>query len=210
MREARPQFLRFLRKYQTLRIVAQTATMDTGPALLVAAIVLFVLVISAAFIWYNFMGWTEFSYKTGESPSWQPLGGKDISRLRFKDCVFTVNRSDGKVATLNATPVLNSMAVAYKTGTTETNPTSLTLTRPLNPFSFVITNFNDKHTVPDPTASPWCTTPPPPTCSTDADCPYKGTGSCVYPQIWLTSSNPKFCTTCLGSTVTLSGKMRTI
>jgi hypothetical protein len=161
--------------------------MEDGPALLLAAVILAVLVVGAAYAWYNFTGWAAFSYKTGDSPRW---AGGDVSRLRFKDCVFTVARGDGKTAALDVSPALNSMAVAYKTGSAVTNPPALTLTRPLNPFSFVIAGFNDRLTVPDPTAAPWCAAPPPP-----CDCTR---GACA-------------CKACPGSaTATLVGKVRTI
>jgi hypothetical protein len=185
--------------------------METGSALLFATIVLIVLILSAAYAWYNFTGWTAFSYKTGDSPSWIPAKSEDISRLRFKDCVFTVTRTDGKVATLDADPVLNSMAVAYKSGSINTNPATLTLTRPLNPFSFVITGFNDKASVPDPTVSPWCTAPPA-ACTKDSDCPYGTPGSCVpQPVVPPATTALSACSTCPGgATVTLTGKVRTI
>ena len=185
--------------------------MGTGLALLLAAIIVLVLAIVASYVWYNFTEWTEFSYNTGDDPSWTANNNADISRLRFKDCIFTVTRADGKVATLNVSPVLNSMAVAYKSGSVGTNPPALVLTRPLNPFSFVIAGFNDKLTVSDPTGAPWCTAPPA-TCTKDSDCPQSISGSCVTkPPTPPTAVSTGICANCPGgAAVTLTGKVRTI
>ena len=128
-----------------------------------------------AYVWYNYTGWQSFSYGTGASPAWTPAGQADISMLRFKGCTFSVARGDGATATMDVTAVLNGMAVAYAGGTN--NPPSLTLVRPLNPFSFVILGFNDSTTVSDPTAAPWCSAPPP-SCGSDGACPLAVPGAC--------------------------------
>jgi hypothetical protein len=121
----------------------------------IAAVVVIVLLIGAAFVWYTFTGWKTFSYTSGDTPAWTPAGQADISRLRFRSCLFTVSRSDGVKRALNVSPALNSMAVAFAGG--PNNPPALTLTGPLNAFSFVIPGFNDRATVTDPAAAPWCT-----------------------------------------------------
>ena len=123
-------------------------------AILVALLILAVLVVAAAYAWYNFLGWTRFSYSSGAAPRWVPPAGKDVSALRFKGCVYTVQRLDGKKATLDVTPALNAMATAYAGG--KDNPAALTLTGPLNAFSFTIPGFNERTVVPDPAAYPWC------------------------------------------------------
>ncbi len=194
-----------------------------GPtAALTATIIVVALLIIAAFVWYHYTGWQTFSFKTGDNPSWLPANQADISRLRFKDCVFTVNRGDGVSKTQDVTPVLNGMAVAYKGGTS--NPMSLTLTRPLNPFSFVIQGFNDSATVSDPTKPPWCTSPPP-ACNSDSACPMPVAGACSVEQSGTCSPACTANQTCVngvcvaqgvcfscpgGATVTLAGKWRTI
>lgn len=127
--------------------------MQKAGALLTAMIVTMIIVFAGAFAWYKFTGWKSFSYKTGDSPSWVPGGPGGVSHLRFKDAVFTVTRPDGTVRVQDATPALNSMAVAYEGGSV-TVP-ALTLTRPLNPFSFVIPGFNDTATVAHPDAPEW-------------------------------------------------------
>lgn len=153
----------------------------------VAIIVALLLVI--AFVWWHFTGWTEFSYQEGDLPSWAPTGSrKNISRLRFKNCVFSVQRAgDASPTARDVTSVLNSMAVAYSRSTSRSMPAgnfpkALTLDRPLNAFSFVIPAFNDAYyldssgtprgTVKDPSAAPWCGAggPAPAACSAAAEC----------------------------------------
>lgn len=112
------------------------------------------LALVAAYVWYNFTGWQPFRFQTGSVPTWVPSGGADVSRLRFKGCTFAVALAAGPPRTADVSAALNSMAVAYKGG--KANPAALTLTGPLNPFSFVIEGFNDRATVPDPTVAPWC------------------------------------------------------
>ena len=173
--------------------------MDSTPAAIIAATITILIVIVAVYVWYNFAGWKTFTYKTGDDPSWIPSTGADISQLRFKNCMFTVKRSDGKIRSLDVSVVLNSMAVGFKGGTN--NPATLLLTRPLNPFSFVIVGFNDRRTVTDPTVLPWCTSPPI-ACTGDNQCPYGNAGACSPAQT---------CTTCPGgATVSLVGSVRTV
>ncbi|MFA6166980.1 MAG: hypothetical protein WC700_10205 [Gemmatimonadaceae bacterium] len=197
-----------------------------------AAVITLVMLIVAAFIWSRFVGWQSFTNKTGDQVSWQAAGSADVSRLRFLDCTFTVVRSDGVVGSKDVTAVLNGMAVAYQDGSN--NPTVLSLDRPLNPFSFVITGFNDSATVADPTKPPWCSAPPP-ACTYDSQCPQpvpgacgpppQASGTCKCPRGQRCGSNgcpagltcaggvctPQYCFSCPGgATVTLTGKWRTI
>jgi hypothetical protein len=170
-----------------------------GPAaaLLAAAIVL-LLVVAAAYAWYHLVGWQPFSYQAGSHPAWAPAAGRDISRLRFKDCVFAVRRSDGAAQAHDVTPALNGMAVAYKGGAA--NPARLALTHPLNPFSFVIPGFNDSATVSDPTARPWCAAPPA-ACHENGACPPPG----------VCDLRRGACTSCPGeAAVALTGQWRTL
>jgi hypothetical protein len=143
--------------------------MEVTVSLLVATVITLAILIVAAYCWYNFLGWEEFSFSAGDVAAWgSKSGADDASRLRFKGCVFTVKRGDGVTKQLDVTAVLNGMACGH-TGSSVA-PLTLALTRPLNPFSFVIKGFNDKASVPDPTAAPWCTAPPA-LCNTDTDCP---------------------------------------
>jgi len=160
--------------------------METGAALAAAAVIVLVLVLAAAYAWYNFFGWAPFAYQAGDTPAWQPAGQAGLDRLRFKGCTFTVARSDGVTRTLDATPVLNAMAAGFADG--PANPPALSLERPLNAFSFVIAGFNDRATVANPGAPPWCAGPPP--CQPAAGGPV--------------------CGPCPGTRVTLTGKVRTL
>lgn len=125
---------------------------DTSAAVL-ALVTVLALVVIAAYGWYAFTGWARFDYKSGDSPVWVPARDADLSRLRFRACLFTVTRGDGVVRAYDVAAALNGMAVAFRGGSS--NPASLTLTRPLNPFSFVIPGFNDRASVADPTAEVW-------------------------------------------------------
>ena len=126
--------------------------MDTTSALFASALIIIIILLVAAYIWYNFIGWTEFNATTGDQPIWKP--DVAISRLRFKDCIFTVTRSDGVSQSLDVSQVLNGMVVAFKNSTLDVAE-PLKLVRPLNPFSFVIAGFNDKATVSDPSIPLW-------------------------------------------------------
>lgn len=195
--------------------------MQGTSAALLAAITVLALLIIAAYVWYNYTGWAAFSFKTGDAPAWTPAAQADISLLRFKDCVFTVQRGDGVAKSYDVTPALNGMAVAYRGG--GANPAALTLTRPLNPFSFVIPGFNDRASVPDPSAAPWCASPPP-ACTADRQCPLgvRGACSCSAASGQCPASAPPapgrpaplisgVCFSCPGgATVTLTGKWRTL
>lgn len=141
--------------------------MDPASAALVTLIIILTAALCGSYGWYNYVGWQPFSF-TGDpnnaalaatakangttppaGPFWIPTKDADISRLRFKDCVFTVKRSDAAAKVKNVTANLNSMAVAYKDSPSKINPTSLKLTRYLNSFSFLIPGFNDKVTAPN-------------------------------------------------------------
>ncbi len=158
-------------------------------ALLQSAAVIIVLLLVIAYVWWHFTGWNEFSFDAGDLPSWAPTGsGKNVSRLRFKNCLFSVQRTgDAAPTTRDVTGILNTMAAAYSRGssrflTRSDFPASLVLDRPLNAFSFVIPGFNDVYyldaggnphgTVKDPSVAPWCGSggPAPVACSTVQDC----------------------------------------
>lgn len=83
---------------------------------------------------------------TADEPYWG-AGESDISRLRFKDCVFTVVDPAGRTHVQDVTAVLNSMTAAYM-DSPSAPPKVLHLDRPLNPFSFTIPGVNDVAAVP--------------------------------------------------------------
>jgi hypothetical protein len=124
--------------------------MQVALSLIIAAVVIIILLIIIAFIWYEFMGWGPFTGTNGSVMSWD---SDDVAAMRFKNCIFTVSRPDGTVATKDVSSILNGMAVAYE-GSVKP-PSSLALARPLNPFSFVIKGFNTVDVVPDPSIPLW-------------------------------------------------------
>lgn len=131
--------------------------------LLAAAVALLVVALAAAaiaYVWYHQTGWAPFSASAGDDVAWAPAAGKPVTRLRFKNCTFTVARGDGAAPqSRDVTGVLNAMAQAYVGATPEVVPKALSLHSPLSGFSFVLAGYNDDSTTP-PTAavaqSPWC------------------------------------------------------
>lgn len=118
--------------------------MESLAAHALAALVVLVAVVIAAAVWYYKFGWQSYSYSQSAgaaAPSWSPSTGATVDRLRFRKAVFTVTPTVGSPQSVDVSAVLNGMAVAYRGSTTV--PAELTLVRPLNPYSFVITGFND-------------------------------------------------------------------
>lgn len=129
-------------------------------ALLLAAVVVLLVAVAAAYVWYQKVGWIAISAAAGDTVAWTPAGGKAVTSLRFKDCKFAVTRGDGATipgGAQDVTGVLNAMAAAFEGSTIA--PAALSLHSPLSGFSFVVKGFNDATTVP-PTmpaaSSPWC------------------------------------------------------
>jgi hypothetical protein len=119
-------------------------------------VIIIVIIIILITLFYKFFGWTAFSYKTGDNPVWSTNSGKNAGQIRFKNCIFTIATSDGKIVTRNVTSVLNGMAVAYK-GKINSGINYLKLTRPINAFSFVIPGYNDVKSGTDPSYPIWKT-----------------------------------------------------
>jgi hypothetical protein len=166
-------------------------------ALLITLILLFLFF----FTWYHIYGWTTFSFAIGDDASWTARTGKDIRWLRFKDCVFTVTPTGGTAKTLDVTTQLNTMAKAYMgmDGTIKNPPTVLSLSRNLNPFSFVLTGFND--TAANITTSKISATPV--SCSSDSACPFGTVKNACGPT--------GYCVNATGlATVTLTGRYKTL
>lgn len=118
-------------------------------ALIIAAIIALVIIIAVSLINYTARGWNSFLCDNGQTCSWSADAVED---LRFRDVTFSVQLPNGESYSKDVTPVLNSMAVAYEG---VKNSGSLSLDRPLNPFSFLIPGVNDSKTVPDPTQGGW-------------------------------------------------------
>lgn len=137
-------------------------------AVLAVAIVVLIYV-GVSHLWYNkSTSWQSFTATsaTYDWPQWSTTSVNGASDLRFRNCIFTVALADGTPKqTHDVTAVLNSMAVQQQspvvttitTGGAKFQPT-MSLVRPLNPFSFAIPGFNDPTTLTgkDISAYPWC------------------------------------------------------
>lgn len=174
----------------------------------IAITIVLIFLVVVAGTWYYILGWTAFSYKTGDMPSWAPADNKSVIDLRFKDCVFTVmeNGTGAVLETVRVEKVLNAMAAGFgtvnakdPTAPAPAPPATLSLVRPLNAFSFTIPGFNDPATVTQSELGqpPWCATPPA-TCDVSSASCY-----CV--------SGVGVCSQCApGRTVTLTGYYKSV
>lgn len=125
--------------------------MDSLSAYIVATLVVLLLLVAAAYAWYNNPSkWVSFSYGGGDTVTFDTRGPQ-INRLRFKDCVFKTANPAGAVQQWDVTAVLNGMSTAYNVPTKKVI-TTLTLGGgkgiPLNPFSFKKDGFNTTADVP--------------------------------------------------------------
>ena len=149
-------------------------------AAMVAVIVIILIMIGVTRVWYNkTTSWSTFSASSAnfDWPQWSSTSSKGASALRFRNCKFTVVLGDGTTTkTKDVTNTLNAMAMQQQTpilssgssGSSSPAPTtgpmfqqSMSLVRPLNPFSFTITGFNDPTMFSDPAVInkyPWCIT----------------------------------------------------
>jgi hypothetical protein len=116
-------------------------------------IIVVIIFIILAFVWDKFIGLTKFSAGKSSVVSWFVTGKKDITDLRFQECIFTVVMPSGVTKSVDVSSVINGMAAAYVGNAII--PQTLTLVKPLNPFSFVIKGFNDVATVPNPSTPAW-------------------------------------------------------
>ena len=168
-------------------------------AFLIALVVTIVLLLLASFVWYHLIGWQTFSFNIGDQVSWTAKTGKTVEWLRFKDCVYTVTPTGSTAKTLDVTAQLNTMARAYTGMQSTAPPTTLSLGRNLNPFSFVLTGVNDS--VANIATSKISASPQ--SCSTDAACPYGQVKNACGPT--------GYCVNATGlATVTLTGKYKTL
>jgi hypothetical protein len=122
-------------------------------AIISAGIVIIVLLI-ILYVYYYMPTWVAFSVTLNDN-----LGIKstDISKLRFKDCVFTI--VDGThTYTANVTKNLNIHARYYMGKPSLSSAiTTFNLAGPLNPFSFPIKDYNDSNASKSPNGTAWCT-----------------------------------------------------
>jgi hypothetical protein len=137
--------------------------MSPAGAYILATVTVLLILVGAAYGWYNQPSkWVEFKYTGGSSPAFGTQG-MPISRLRFRDCQFTTANPDGVAASWDVSAVLNSMAAAYDIPSL--NQWELKLyggsSGGLNPFSFKRKGFNTTDVVPTAAASQkWTTVPP--------------------------------------------------
>lgn len=116
--------------------------MSQGAALILGLVVVLVVLVVGAWVWYYATGWKSFEYKAGDTVSFLPAKGGTVAGLRFRQTVFTiVDRTGAPVRAEDVSQVLTGMAVAYDGA--RRAPSTLTLARPLNPFSFTVRGVND-------------------------------------------------------------------
>lgn len=163
-------------------------TLSVTIALILSFIILALIVIA----WWFFTGWTKFSYKIGDLPVW---AAQDITKLRFRNCIFTVTMNNGTAQHKDVSSNLDAMAAAYVGA--KSIPPSIGLYTPLNPYSFIIDGFNDSKTVKNPYSQPYCAGPVS-ACTSNAQCP-PGLGGCYQGK----------CVNCPGGmNATLTGEYR--
>lgn len=126
----------------------------------IIAVIALIIIVAFIFAWYHWpSSWQTASFKLNDTVTIPIPAGKDMYNLKFKKCYFTTN---GVVSEVSGT--LNNITGAYSklqnSSYKMTPATAFVLPAPLNPFSFTINGVNDPATVPDPTASPWCSSPP--------------------------------------------------
>lgn len=106
-----------------------------------AALVILVMLVLVAFIHYYWpASWAPFQWGNGATVAWAPAT-TDVSRLRFRGAVFTVQAPGGAAVSKDVTATLNAMAAAH--AGSSMMPARLELDRPLNPYSFTIAGVND-------------------------------------------------------------------
>lgn len=128
--------------------------MSPAASYVIAVLTVLLLLVAAAYAWYNHGNtWKQFSAAGAADPHAPALTFDTVTRtpawIRFRNCTFTTQNPQGQTATWDVTAVLNGMATAHPTTPPSMSyPTALSLSDPLNPFSFVQAGFNDKATVP--------------------------------------------------------------
>lgn len=119
--------------------------MDQSTAALSATIVIVLLIIAAAYAWYNLMGWHTFEVTQNSAFIAAPLSPrKDVRWLRFRNCTFTSTIGSKTHDPIDVTDVLNGMATAYTDAPAGAAPASLNLVQPINVLSFPIMGWNDE------------------------------------------------------------------
>lgn len=120
--------------------------------IILIVVVIIVSIMFMSYLTYNYTGWKSFTMKKGENFQITDADPKLVSKLQFRNCIFTIKGSDGTTKTLNVASILNTMAAAYEGND---NPGYVfKLDDPgLSTYSFRIPGFNDDKNRPD--ASIW-------------------------------------------------------
>ncbi len=93
--------------------------MQPGPAFVVGLLIVLVILVIAAYVWYHYTGWKSFSYDAGKTVTFSAGTDKDgndrsAGNVRFKNCIFTLTSPvDGTTRSQDVTGTLNGMALAY-------------------------------------------------------------------------------------------------
>jgi len=116
--------------------------------IILAIVVIIVVIIGLAYILNKYTGWQNFSMKKGENFQMTNIDSTEISKLKFRSCIFTTTGKDGTTKTANVTSVLNGMVAAYD-GNTNKNYIFKLDDPGLSPYSFQLPGFNDKDNHPD-------------------------------------------------------------
>jgi len=123
-------------------------SMETGAAMIISVLLVVLLLIAFAYLWYNYTGWRPFVFGNGDKVAFSSK--QSVSKLRFKNCIFTVVDPSNQKHTYDVTRNLNGMAVAYKGSPRP--PRQLELggvnRTPLNAFTFTVPGVNDRATLP--------------------------------------------------------------
>lgn len=137
--------------------MAPTRKMDKPQSYIAATLIVLLVVVAFAWVWFNYIKhWKQIDATGGDKLSFDTIM-KTPAWLRFRNCKFTTQSPAGEVQTWDVTAVLNGMAAAHQKEATGAYPTQMNLgggaQAPLNPFSFIKTGFNDTQTVPTATLS---------------------------------------------------------
>jgi hypothetical protein len=123
--------------------------MDRRLQIIIAIIIAIFISGFMRYMVYNFTGWKSFSMKGGENFQLGEISASDVSKLKFKKCVYKITGVDGSKKQHIVTSVLNGMVKAYKGNTN--NMYKFKLDDPgLDAYSFLIPGFNDNDNHPDP------------------------------------------------------------
>jgi hypothetical protein len=163
----------------------------TGIVILILIIILYVR--------YYLPTWTAFTVNAAGNLAIVPTNG-DISTVRFRNCIFTVVYN-GTTYTANVTNNLNSYvkSFAYKSEL-QKNITTINLDSGLNPFSFVIPQFQAALKTAGINPGDLCQNGPV-TCNFDSDCTVGSYSKCKKDLVSIQEKCPDNMPTTINATV---------